>query len=274
MANVNLYQFPQVIQVSKPNAVSVATVINRTDFNAFKHVDNDVEFLIKDWDNKPVNLTNLTVTIYIVDQQAQKLMSITNPVLTIVNPTRGHCRLTLLKQDTAEWVAGYFGYSISVTDANGKETMLYVDKSRVVQGYFEFQEGPLPQPQKAVVLTPDAFTAQSWGTDTSISSYLVAQEYPGAAQSDNRSGLQTIAVYANNFTGTLWVQASLENSPPNDDSQWFDVTLNTGDTSFNFTNFTGIKHFSFVGSYMWLRFIQYVSPVNNNGSISQVLLKN
>jgi hypothetical protein len=273
MANVNIYQFPQVVQVSRPNAISAASVINRTDFNAFKNIDNNVEFLIKDWDNKPVNLTNLTVTIYIVDYQNQILMSITNPVLTIVNPTRGHCRLTLLKQDTFDWIPGYFSYSLTVTDSTGLETALYIDKSRVVQGFFELQQGPLPNPVSATILTPDSFTAQSWGSDTSISSYLVAQEYPGAAQSDNRSGLQTIAVYANNFSGTLWVQASLENSPPNDDNQWFDVTLNTGNTSANFTSYTGITHFSFVGSYMWLRFIQQLSGINQ-GSITQILLKN
>lgn len=272
MANVNIYQYPQVVTVSKPGAVSSSTVINRTDFSAFKHVDNDVEFLIKDWDNKPVNLTNLTVTIYVVDQESQKLMKLMRPILNVINPTKGHCRFTLCKQDTAEWSPGYFSFSITVTDVTGKEIPLFVDRSRVIQGYFEFFEGPLPQYERSIKLTQDDFLAQSWGENLVVSTFLVAEFYPGAAQSDNRSGQQTIAIYANNFSGTVKIEASLENSPPTDRSQWFDVQLSNGSDRVEFISFTGLQAFTFVGSYMWLRVIQHTSTMNE-GEVTQMMLK-
>lgn len=272
MANVNMYQYPQVVTVSKPGVVSSATVINSTEFSAFKHVDNDVEFLIKDWDNKPVNLANTTVTIYVVEQSSQKLMKLAQPELDVVNPSKGHCRMTLSKMDTQQWAPGYYSYSITMTDINGKETPLFVDRSRVIQGYFEFFEGPLPQYDSSIVLTPDSFNAQSWGDNLVWSTYKVAEYYPGAAQSDNRSGLQTIAVYMNSFSGSLRVEASLENSPPTDKSQWFDVQLNNGSNRAEFTNYTGLQAFTFTGKYMWLRFIQHIHQMNE-GSITKVLLK-
>jgi hypothetical protein len=275
MANVNLYHFPQVVQLSQPGSISSASVMNRSDFSFFKNVDNDVEFLIKTYDNKPIDLTNKTLTIYIVDDRDNQL--VVQKALDSSNPNmakRGHARLTLSWAEIADLTPGYFFYSVSVTDSTGKEILLYTDLSRTIQGYCELQQGPLPGPQSAYTLSSESFTPQSWGPDVSISSYYVAGPYPGAAQRGNVNGIHHIAIYATNFSGTVWVNASLENAPPTDDSQWFDIALNpTGQTSYEFTNFSGIKHFSFVGSYMWIQFTLHYVPINE-GEVTQILYKN
>jgi hypothetical protein len=275
MANVNLYQYPQVVQLSQPGAISSASVMNRSDFSIFKNVDNDVEFLIKSYDNKPIDLTGKTITIYIVDDRTQNL--VIQKTLDSSNPNmakRGHARLTLVWSEITELDPGYFYYSVTITDSTGKEVLFYTDKSRTIQGYFELQQGPLPGPHNSFLIGTDSFNTQSWGSDVSMSNYLVAEAYPGAAQRDNRNGLHHVAVYATNYDGYLTMQASLENSAPTDDSHWFDIALDSsGTVMYKFTSFSGIKHFSFVGSYMWLRFIQNASPFNT-GTIDQILLKN
>lgn len=273
MANVNVYHFPQVVTGFNPNAVSSATVINRTDFTAFKHVDNDVEFLLKNWDNKPINLTNLTVTIYIVDRSSNTLKHICKPVLTVINAAKGHCRLTLGKQDTVDWCPGYYNFSLTITDPTGKEVPIFVDRSRVIQGYFELFEGPLPQYNRSLVLTPNCFTKESWGTDLTYSAYLVAQAFPGAAQADNRSGVHTIAIYMNNFSGAICVKASLENFVPTCDQEWFKVQLSNGQDYAEFTNYTGMVTYTFTGMYMWLKFVQHLASMNE-GEVTQIILKN
>lgn len=273
MANVNVYHFPQVVTGFNPNSVSAATVINRTDFNAFKHVDNDVEFLLKNWDNKPINLANLTVTIYIVDRSSNTLKHICKPVLTVINASKGHCRFTLCKQDTVDWNVGYYNFSLTITDSSGKEIPVFIDRSRVVQGYFELFEGPLPQYNRSIVLTPDCFTAESWGNELVYSTYRVAQAFPGAGQVDNRSGVHTIAVYMNNFSGALRVEASLENFVPTCDQEWFKTELSNGQDHVEFTNYTGMQVFTFTGMYMWLKFVIHLASMNE-GEVTKIILKN
>jgi hypothetical protein len=273
MSNVNLYKFPQVSHINRPNAVSISSVVNRTDFNIFKHIDNDVEFVIHDWDNKVVNLTNYVVKIYIVDYEQQVLMPLANNILAPVVATQGHCRLTLHRHDTINWPVGYYSFSITMTDITNKETPVFVDRSRQISGFFEIFEGPLPQPVQPIVIPSDLFTLQSPYMDETVSTWKVAEQFPGSAQTDNRYGNHAIAVYTDNFTGSLRVQASLENNVPNDEAQWFDVTLNNGHVHAHFDFSTGVTGFTFKGNYMWLRFIQYL-PTLNEGEITQIILKN
>jgi hypothetical protein len=304
MANVNLYHYPQVVQLSQPGAISSASVMNRSDFSIFKNVDNDVEFLVKTYDNKPIDLTGRTITIYVVDARDETLKIQKELSYSPTMAKKGHARLTLTLTDIAEIDPGYLYYSVSVTDISNKQILLYTDLSRTVQGYLELQPGPLPGPQSAIVLTEESFSQQSWGSDTSVSNYLVAGPYPGAAQRDNRNGVHTVAVYCNNYSGYLNIQASLENSPPSEMVEWFNVDIGDWNTDYcehcdrdhdpsgslpvipspcphyryhqpiyKFTCFTGIKHFSFVGSYMWLQFILNASPINK-GCVTKILLKN
>jgi len=321
MANVNLYHYPQVVQLSQPGAISSASVMNRSDFSIFKNVDNDVEFLVKTYDNKPIDLTGKTITIYVVDARDDALKIQKELSYSPTMAKKGHARLTLVLTDIAEIDPGYLYYSVSVTDISNKEILLYTDHSRTVQGFFELQPGPLPGPRKAIVILPDDFSQQSWGSDTSVSNYLVAQPYPGAAQSDNRTGVHTVAVYCDNYSGYLNIQASLENAPPSAMVEWFNVDIGNEyhydcercfpvnpncpplpswipsnpptppsppvvpcppapchehrfhQPIYKFICFTGIKQFSFVGSYMWLQFILNASPINH-GSITKILLKN
>jgi hypothetical protein len=324
MANVNLYQYPQVVQLSQPGAISSASVMNRSDFSIFKNVDNDVEFLVKTYDNKPIDLTGKTITIYVVDARDDALKIQKELSYSPTMAKKGHARLTLALVDIAEIDPGYLYYSISVKDITAKETLLYTDHSRTVQGFFELQQGPLPGPTSAIVIPESMFAQQSWGSDTSVSNYLVAEPFPGAAQRDNRTGVHTIAVYGNKYSGYLNVQGSLENSPPSDMHEWFNIDIGDWNVDhcdhcdtqadcddcdpcnpckpcasrpvnpaphvppvtpvpcphhryhqpiYKFTCFTGIKHFSFTGSYMWIRFILNASPINQ-GAITKILFKN
>lgn len=262
MPTVNLYQMPQVVQLHQPGAVSVSTVVNRTDFNLFRNVTNQVEFLIKDVDRKPFNLAIKSVWLYIVDDRTGQLLI--QRQLVPISDSRGHCRLVLDPLDIVDWDPGYYTYSVTVQE-NGAQTVIYTDQNRSLRGHLELMDGPLPNPKPQIEIAANQFLAQSWGIP--LQNYFVAEPFPGAAQSMNASGMHTLALYASNFTGTLWVQASLENVPPSTYDEWFDVT------SIQLSNFTGVRGVQFTGSYMWVRFY-YQPDISNAGSITKALLKN
>lgn len=253
---------PQVIQLSTSEAVSVHSVVNRTDFNLFKNVTNEVEFLIKGVDRKPVNLRNKTLTIYIVDERSNTLAI--QSTLVVVDENRGHCRMVLTPSQVAGLSIGYFRYSVTV-DRNGEQLLIYTDQSRSLRGFLELFNGPLPSPQPSTAINQDDFTSATWGIP--LDTYYVAESYPGSAQRDNHSGQHTLAIYTFNFSGTFAVEASLENAPPTSSSDWFPVT----EVSLN--EKTGITSLQFVGSYMWVRFY-YKNGAFNSGTITKVLFKN
>lgn len=262
MPSVTLYQMPQVIQLSTPDAVSVHSVVNRTDFNLFKNVTNEVEFLIKDVDRKPVNLRNKSLTIYIVDEQTNSLAI--QSTLTVIDEKRGHARMSLHPSQVASLANGYYRYSVTI-NRDGDQLLIYTDQTRSLRGHLELFEGPLPGPQPVIQIMPGDFVSSTWGVP--LETYFVAQSFPGAAQRNNRSGQHTLAIYTTNFTGTFWVEASLENSPPTTPSDVFPVT------SMTLTNKTGVSSLQFVGNYMWLR-LYYQEHIANTGEITKVLLKN
>jgi len=261
---------PQVIHLTEPGLQSAYAVVNRTDFNLFKNVTNEVEFLIKDVDRKPVNITNRNLTIHIVDERTNTL--VLQSTLTIINGTRGHCRMSLSPSDIAGLSNGYFRYAVTIdriTNINGVDRvdslLIFTDQYRAIKGYLELLDGPIPNPQPAVEIDPSVFYDESWGDPIQV--FKVAGPYEGAAQRDNRSGQHTVAVYMENFSGQFWIEASLENNSPSAQSDWFPVT----DQVFN--EFTGVKGFQFIGSYMWIR-VYYLPGPMNAGTVTKVLLKN
>lgn len=266
MPSVNLYQMPQVVQLTETGAVSVSTVVNRTDFNLFKNVANEVEFLIKTVDRKPVNLTSKSLTIYVVnDATNQVVIQETLNVLSSTEDARGHQRLVLDAARLGDLNPGYYRYVITITDLDGVPKIIYTDQNRSVHGYCEVFEGPLPTPQPIIQIEADDFVSDRWGVN--LDTYFVAQSYPGAAQRDNKSGMHTLAVYTDNWSGHFWVEASLENSTPQVPSDWFPVT------DIELTQQSGVKSIQFTGNYMWLRFY-YQPAINNIGNIVKALLKN
>jgi hypothetical protein len=264
MPSVILYKMPQVVQLTESGAVSVSTVINRTDFNLFKHVTNEVEFLIKTVDRKPINLTGLSLTIYVVNDATNQVVAQEN-LTDIGQDPKGHRRLVLDPFKVQELTPGFYRYSITIQRADGSQVLVYTDQNRSLRGFLEVFDGPLPSPQGVIEILPSDFVSDRWGNP--LQEHLVAQSYPGAAQRANRSGLHNLALYTDNWSGEFFIEASIENGAPQDVSDWFPVS------DFTLNSFTGVKSIQFTGNYLWVRFY-FIPAVNNVGTITKVLLKN
>lgn len=113
-------------------------------------------------------------------------------------------------------------------------------------------------------------TGQSAGQPgTSGGSPMVSGRIPGPAQLNNPNGLNTIAIYARNATGTFETQATLEIDPTTD-SDWFDVALTTGGGgTLRYDNHTGVDAFVFDGMFYWIRFKKNITQ----GSIDKIMYR-
>ena len=270
MPSLTVYQIPQVIQTTRAGATGVNSSTNRIDFFLSKNVTNEIEFLLKDIDRKPISLVNKTLILYVVDTTTQTLKL--QKTLQSINEVRGHCRLTVAPSDIAEWELGHYSYSLVMQRDDQSQVLLYTDQNRAAYGFLEVKPGPLPTPFEPIVLTDELFAHATYGVNVQPVGgikYRVTGGYPGAAQRDNRLGMHTCAIYTTNFKGAFKVQASLDNSVPTEDYGWFDVE----DSTVMFDEKTGITSLKFVGSFMWVRFI-YVNDPTNTGTLDKVLFKN
>jgi len=64
-------------------------------------------------------------------------------------------------------------------------------------------------------------------------------------------GLHTVSFHVNNFTGRLWLEATLLESPTEDD--WFDITLTTSATYLQLDASSITQGATFVGNFVYIR---------------------
>ncbi len=90
-------------------------------------------------------------------------------------------------------------------------------------------------------------------------------------------GLHTAAFYFSNFTGKVYLEGTLANTPTSTD--WFALNIDPPTEYIQLTTHTGIVARSFQGNFMFVRVRidrDYLTPANNDnlawGQISQVLL--
>lgn len=262
MPNVTVYQLPTVVQLIQNVAVSVGTVINRTDFNLHKGLTNEIEFLIKNIDRKPINLIDKTFMIYIVDHSTNQLVIQAN-LLNII-PERGHARLVLSDVDVASLNVGYYRYVVTEVRIDS-QIAVYTDQNHSIRGFLEVFPGPIPPTPPVITIPGDEFSSMQWGDP--LQTYRVSEAQPGAAQRGNRSGAHTMAIYSQDFSGKVTIQASLSDISPSQHDDWFDVMehqINEDDTV------TGLP---FVGNYQWVRMF-YKPDALTTGSITKAVLKN
>jgi hypothetical protein len=126
--------------------------------------------------------------------------------------------------------------------------------------------------------------------DTENNVEFTGEAVRGDAYFGYKDGLHTVAIYLENFTGRVYIEATLANEPG--DNDWFPINL-TGNTDYieyplipnmptGLTGDTGVDAYSFQGNLMFLRARidkTYITPIPTTpaeeallGSIRKILL--
>ena len=185
-------------------------------------------------------------------------------IAAVVDPNLGRLSFSFDASDLDNLYSGIYSYSVSTIDQTGNETFLFLDQSGGASSSIEIIDKAMP------AFVPSTIATVFQNRIDMMSNYWTSSTYPGAGQSNFSEGLHTIAVYCTDFTGKFVVQGSLAANPT--DTDWFNVVITNYDY-FYFTNFTGIESFNFIGPLLWVRFVYYPDPINNTGSLDQVLYR-
>ena len=275
---VLLYDKKRIVELTLRESSSITTwnlPMNSNDFRIFKDVQNDVQFVVRNADRKPVNMIGRTAQINLFDQRAGRLLH--QQDLIILDEAKGICQLILISDVTEDWLLQTYSYSVQVTNLDGSTHMLYTDIAESQKGFFELAQGPIFDPRPSYEVTYDALFPTNIGSNSdTFTSVRLSSAFPGAAQRGNTSGLHTAVAFLDNFTGLLKIQISLEEASPTDIS-WFDVETSSYDHQ------TSIESFTFEANAMWVRFWVVNSyeqnpdiPVltSDQGSITKLVFRN
>ena len=251
--------------------INMPTNGNDSDFKVYKGQRNNLEFIIRDNDRKPVVLnTGIALNATIVNMFNDQVML--QKQLTVVDATNGRARLVIESNETTDWIKGYYYYSITITNTDTTVDFLFHDRDQRAKGFLEVFEGLTPPPDRAIEVQGNTFTAQSVGNPAET------RYFSGAVTADNQlslsDGIHSVAAYFTNFSGKFWIQATLLNTPTTVFTDWFDIDLSSGsETNDTLSSFSGIKNYNFTINAQWIRFV-YFPEMTNSGNLDKVLLKN
>jgi hypothetical protein len=272
MVDQVLFKFKEYVQLWQTGGIAPNTNEPMIQYNTkiYKGATNVIDFVVRNNDRKPVNLAGYQISAAI--QRVEQPELLLQKSVVSLDDKAGKARLTFAPIDIQNLLAGYYTYSIILTDVTGRDEFLYTDINRSTTGSFELIEGIEVALSPAIEITAADFIPVN---DGYLTYHYVSGALPGDAQAGRTNGMHTVVAYTSNgFLGWLKIQASLTVQPPTD-TDWFDIQLteNTSEFTYTPTNTPAIQAFNFTGNYYWIRAL-YKNDAMNQGSFDKVLYKN
>ena len=228
-------------------------------------VSNPITFTFKNEDQKAQDITSKTYEFNLIDSESKK--AVITKTLTILDDgstvsTKGDASCTITEGDLLPLDAKFYNFSVREVKSDNSREITYADTGYAAAGTVEILDGAYPE----FVPSTNVSTFTSGGPLAFVSGNIDAR--PGI---NNNKALHTIAVYTQNFSGTLRVQATMSASPS--DSDFFDVTMDgEASASNSFTDSTTVTNFNFTGVYHSVRFA-WGNDTDNTGLIDKILYR-
>ena len=228
-------------------------------------VSNPITFTFKNEDQKAQDITSKTYEFNMIDSESKK--AVITKTLTILDDgstvsTKGDASCTITEGDLLPLDAKFYNFSVREVKSDNSREITYADTGYAAAGTVEILDGAYPE----FVPSTNVSTFTSGGPLAFVSGNIDAR--PGI---NNNKALHTIAVYTQNFSGTLRVQATMSASPS--DSDFFDVTMDgEASASNSFTDSTTVTNFNFTGVYHSVRFA-WGNATDNTGLIDKILYR-
>jgi hypothetical protein len=226
-----------------------------------KGIDDKISFQVFDENRRPANISLLTLYLNVMNANTGDLA--VQKVPTITDGSNGKFDVLFSWTDTVNLDQGFYEFSVTSTDLNDEQNVMYVDTSQNAIGAIELIEGVIPTPSASAIVTTFVLNGtryESAGIDVSPTK-------------NYQTNLHTCALYATTWAGSFWVEGSLDLDAP---TNWFIVDLYPNNATADHLTFstssplTGIDASNFRLSCNWLRFV-YEHDAGNTGTIDKVL---
>jgi hypothetical protein len=233
---------------------------NRTVYSrplkAYRGIKNTLQLQLKDSDQKPVVITGKTFVFNILNPSTYVV--ILSKTGTISNANLGKVDFLLTDSDLRNTDANMYTYSVHELNADGTRSVVYGGDNYEAGGTIEIIDGVYNEfrPSTELKVLSDAV-----GTGTQTTRYTSAAN--SCPELNQNKALHTAQYYLDGYTGTITVQATMDDVSNLLSANWVDVTSNT------YTSKTGNEYVEFTGVFTAVRF----KDVKTLGTLTKVLYR-
>ena len=225
----------------------------------YKGIDNVIQFRLYNADQRPIDTTIYTPVFVAFDENQSLVIERDCVVLDDGSSgVRGLFTVTITENDLLNLKQQYLSYNIYLVDSNNQKVLTYAHSNFDNDATIYVNARTMPGPLATYEVSQ--FTQTQVDVDEWISETIDAQ--PAI---NGNEALHTAAVYTSAYSGSIEVQATLDNQVT-DATQWATVaTLTLGgiETMPTPVNFNGV--------FSHLRFKTDANPAN---TIEKILVRN
>ena len=246
MQNLPIYLYPNsfaVILDLDTTIKGVNQVMYQRDLTIQKGIKNQVRVQFKNSDQKKIRIHNTQTFVFsMFDAINQRLIVEKNlEILDLGNTlTKGIALLTLNESDTLDLDRSSYQYSVKLLDTDGTFTPAYANTYYGMAGTLHLSNDIYPVLKDSTTVT--TFNPV-WNATTDLYENYTGNLY-ASPEFNGNSALHTVAFYMSAYKGTIYIDASLDNTPGNNYT-----VINTS----TYNLYSGVTYANFNGVYSYIR---------------------
>ena len=226
----------------------------------FKGVDNLLDLTITGADRRPVSLLRRELTITMWDRDSGATIFRRRAMPTVAE--NGQARVTIFARDLMTLGSGIYALGATIVNEDGLE--LALTWNRAMQGAFdvEVMDAVVPTTRSSNIVT-------AW---SAVNDQLVSSAFNGPTYYRKDTSLFTVGLYATNYTGTIIVQGTMDETIVSD-TLWANLkSQDYTNAPLDLRGFTGIDPYNFYGGVRWVRVVRK-DNLSNAGTLDKVLIR-
>lgn len=219
----------------------------------YKGIENKIQFKLLNADQKPIDVSLYTPMFVAFDSNNKKIIEQNG----IVDTIKGLFTVTISENVLLNIDKQFLRYNIYLVDSNNEKIITYTDNGFNNNSSIYVDDYAFPGPVESHEITRFIANEENWITES------ISAE-PGI---NGNEALHTLAIYSNNYQGTVVIQVTLDNNViSNNNNNWANIAT----IAFTGNENTPIPYnFYGVFNYLRLKFDQ-----NPTDKISKILVRN
>ncbi len=234
-------------------------VYSRT-IKVYKGIDNTIQFRLLNADQKPVTIEDSPVFVAFDENQSKIIERSCTVTDDSTTETRGMFEVEITENDLLNIQQQYISFNIYLEATDGQRQVTYSNRNFDSMGIIYIDSRSYPGPKSAQELASFIEEDDYWVAGSTDATKITAS--PGL---NGNEALHTVAVYTNEFIGTVEVQATLDNQISGLNN-WTTVSTLT----FDGTESEPVPA-NFNGVFTYLRFKASADPADK---ITKILVRN
>ena len=227
----------------------------------YKGIDNRIQLVLRNNDQKPVSLLDSVVTFNLLDSTTSELVF--SRQLQLIYTNTGSATTIIESNLMNDLKAGFYHYSMIVINPEGETQIVYADDNYQAQGKAYISDSIYGRVVPSVKPNILQYINNS---DTNYQTVAYTDQIPMADRVKGRAVYQTAQFNITDFTGTIEVQASQDIASTVIPTNWYTVATTTPVFE------TGNQYVNFQGKFNLVRFKITQDP-GNTGTVNYILYR-